>query len=265
MKRYKQFAPLVISEFEVSEWEHPEHNHNHYELIFIMQGSGKHIINSQAVNYQCGAVFLLGPEEQHYFEIEKQTHFVYIKFTDLYIHQANGMSGSGLRCLEYLIKSRETHLAGFNFKAKDRAIVNNVFAVILSMKEDALRNEELIWTQVLVLAHLLQRNMPEIKANQYRTKDMQAVFCYIHKHIYQPEKLKARVMAAHFNFTKDYIGPYFKKNTGTTLRDYIGNYRNKLIRKRLDDGRLGLKQIAAEFGLTDESHVSKIVKHNGIG
>jgi AraC family transcriptional regulator, L-rhamnose operon regulatory protein RhaS len=260
MKRYKQFEPVVISEFEVSRWRHPVHNHNHYELIFIKEGSGEHIINLHPVRYSSGDVFLLGPAEEHYFEIDQKTRFIYLKFTDLYIHREEGVSVSGIQHLEYLIKSRETHLSGFRFTEDDRISVSKLFEVITSLKTDVLRNEQLIWMQVLTLAHILQRNMPEIKANQHRTKDMQAIFCYIHKHIYNPGQLKAKVMADHFRYTKDYIGPYFKKNTGLNLKNYIDDYRVSLIRQRIDRGRFGLKQIAAEFGLTDESHVSKLLK-----
>jgi AraC family L-rhamnose operon regulatory protein RhaS len=260
MKRYKQFEPVVISDFEVSDWIHPLHTHNHYELIYIKSGIGNHIINSKSIKYNDGCVFLLGPEEEHYFEIERITRFVYLKFTDLYIHQDEGIFSSGLRHLEYLIKSRETHLSGFIFNDADQVTITRIFDVIISMKKGVLRNEDLIWMQVLTLAHILQRNMPEIRSNEHRTKDMQAVFCYIHKHIYYPEKLKAQVMAEHFKFTKDYIGQYFKTNTGMTIRDYVGRYRVSLIRQRLDSGRFGLKQIASEFGLTDESHVSKLLK-----
>jgi AraC family L-rhamnose operon regulatory protein RhaS len=260
MKRYKQFAPVLISDFEVSEWVHPSHNHNHYELIYIKTGSGNHIINSHCIKYNEGSVFLLGPEEEHYFEIEQKTHFVYLKFTDLYIHRDEGMFNSGLQHLEYLIKSRETHVSGFAFKDDDQIIISRIFDVIIAMKESLLLNEELIWMQVLTLASILQRNMPEIRSNEHRTKDMQAVFCYIHKHIYFPEKLKAQIMAENFKFTKDYMGQYFKANTGTTIRDYISDYRGSLIKQRVDSGRFGLKQIASEFGLTDESHVSKLLK-----
>jgi AraC family L-rhamnose operon regulatory protein RhaS len=260
MKKYKQFAPVLISDFEVSEWIHPLHNHNHYELIYIKSGAGNHIINSHSIKYNDGYVFLLGPEEEHYFEIERTTRFVYIKFTDLYIYQDEGLTNSGLRHLEYLIKSRETHLAGFNLNVQDQVTIDRVFDVIISMKKEVLRNETLIWMQVLTLAHILQRNMPEIRSNEHRSRDMQAVFCYIHKHIYYPEKLKAQVMAKHFHFTKDYIGQYFKTNTGITMRNYISDYRGSLIRQRIDSGRFGLKQIALEFGLTDESHVSKLLK-----
>jgi AraC family L-rhamnose operon regulatory protein RhaS len=260
MKRYKQFAPVLISDFEVSEWVHPSHNHNHYELIYIKSGSGNHIINSHCIKYKEGFVFLLGPEEEHYFEIATKTHFVYIKFTDLYIHKEEGMSNSGLRHLEYLIKSRETHVSGFAFQDDDQVIISRIFEVIIAMKNSLLLNEDLIWMQVLTLASILQRNMPEVRSNEHRTKDMQAVFCYIHKHIYYPEKLKAQIMAENFKFTKDYMGQYFKANTGLTLRDYISDYRGSLIKQRVDSGRFNLKQIASEFGLTDESHVSKLLK-----
>jgi AraC-like DNA-binding protein len=125
-----------------------------------------------------------------------------------------------------------------------------------------LQNEALIWTQILVLSDIMQRNMPEIKNSAQRSKDIQSIFCYLHKYIYQPKNLKANVMAAHFNLSEDYIGPYFKRNTGITLRQYIHGYRQNLIQQRIESGRFGLKQIASEFGLVDESHVSKLMRES---
>jgi len=261
MKRYKQFEPLLISDFEVLKWQHPVHNHNHYELIYIRRGSGMHFINSVPIKYQQGNVFLLGPEEEHYFEVIEKTRFIYLKFTDVYIHQHDVLN-STVKHLEYLIKSRETHHSGFSLSRADQTTVDLLFDVIISLKNDLMRNEHVIWMQMLALSAILQRNMPEIKTSLNRNREMQAVFCYIHKHIYSPENLKAEVMARHFHFASDYMGPYFKRNTGITLRKYIGEYRNSLIRQRLHSGRFTLKQLAAEFGLTDESHVSKLLKNN---
>ncbi|WP_183576758.1 AraC family transcriptional regulator [Mucilaginibacter sp. X5P1] len=259
MKHYKQFQPLVISEFETAKWMHPEHNHNHYELIFIQHGKGMHNINGNQIDYTKGDIFLVGPDEEHYFEIGTITQFIFIKFTDLYIHQLNSGSTYGLQELEYLIKSRETHFSGFNLSQVDRQTAQAIIYVILSLKQDIFLNERLIWLQLLALAALLQRNMPELKTALNRTRDMQAVFCYLHKYVYTPSKLRAPVIAAHFNTTADYIGPYFKRNTGMTLRDYISAYRKTLIKQRIESGNYNLKNIANEFGLTDESHVRKIL------
>ncbi|QXV63833.1 AraC family ligand binding domain-containing protein [Mucilaginibacter sp. 21P] len=260
MKRYKQFQPLIISAFEVSEWPHPVHQHNHYELIYIRHGAGLHQIGGNELIYGQGDIFLIGPDDVHSFSISTPTKFVFIKFTDVYVHQVNAGSAFGLRQLEYLIRSRETHLSGFNLTDVDRITIAGIIQVILSLKQDELHNEQLIWLQVLTIAAILQRNMPELKAAAGRSRDMQAVFCYVHKHIYTPAKLRSKVIASQFNTTADYIGPYFKRNAGITLREYIAFYRKSLIKKRLDTGTYSLKQIAAEFGLTDESHVSKLLK-----
>jgi AraC family L-rhamnose operon regulatory protein RhaS len=265
MKRYKQFEPLIIEDFEATEWLHPMHQHNHYELICIRKGWGTHIIQENPIPYQEGDIFLIGPDEAHAFEIAELTRFVFIKFRDVYIQQTDtnqqaGIGTSfGLQHLEYLIKSRETHLSGFHLSPGDQCTADAIIQVILSLKQEILSNEPLIWLQVLALAVLLHRNMPELRTTISRSRDMQAIFCYLHKYIYTPEKLRSPVVAAHFNTAPDYIGPYFKRNTGFTLREYIGSYRKTLIRHRMDSGNYSLKQIALEFGLTDESHVSKIM------
>ena len=260
MKNYKQFESLVIEAFESAAWQHPVHRHNHYELIFIQSGEGTHYINGIALPYAADDVFLIGPGEEHFFEIASSTKFVFIKFTDKIIHQVNPGSSYGLQQLEYLMKSRETHLSGFQIDPADVKPVRHLLETILSLSTDMFANEKLIWLQVMAIAVLLQRNMPELKAGEHRSRDIQAVFCYLHKYIYSPDQLRSAVMAAQFNTTADYIGPYFKRNTGITIRDYIRSYRKKLIAHRVAGGGYSLKQIAAEFGLTDESHVSRLLK-----
>jgi len=260
MKRYRQFDPVLVSEFKASEWIHPEHNHNHYEFIFIVHGRGTHVINGHTVPYQSGAVFFIGPEEYHYFEIKLETHFIFFKFTDAYSHWHAADSGVLTRNLEYLVKSRETHQHGFPLLAADLLTVRLLFQVVASLKHDTFANQDLIWYQLLGIATILMRNMPELQVGGARSRELQAMFCYIHKNIYTPNLLKSQVMAPHFNISPDYLGTYFKRHVGMTIRAYILRYRNTLIRQRIAAGRMILKEIAHEFGLTDVSHLSKILQ-----
>ncbi|MBB6498724.1 AraC family ligand binding domain-containing protein [Pedobacter cryoconitis] len=260
MKRYRQFQPVIISSFEVKKWAHPVHNHNHYELIYIKKGSGDHYLNKEIITYAQGNLFLLGPEDEHYFKIRESTHFVFLKFTDLYLHGEEQFKEQWVREMEYLIKNRETRLSRFELNVQDQLVIGQIYEVIISLKHSLVANERLVWLQIMAIATLLKRNLPEITATPQKNREMEAVFAYIHEYIYNPGKLKAEIMAKQFHTTADYIGPYFKRNTGLTLRDYIGDYRKTLIRKRMESGHYSLKQIAAEFGLTDESHVSKLLK-----
>lgn len=262
MKQYRQFRPVLISDFEVSEWTHPVHKHNHYEFIYIGKGSGIHHVNGTTLPYESGNLFFLGPDDEHYFKIDQPTRFVYIKFTDEYLHQLDTYYYKGMQQLEYLIKRPDLHYSGFSFTKEDKKTIDHLFNVIISLKHDIPGNEELIWMQLISTAHILQRNLPEIADHAGQPKNMQALFCYIHKFIYSPEKIRSSELARQFNTTEDYIGRYFRKHAGITLRDYVQQYRNTLIQKRLDNGQYSLKQIANEFGLTDESHVIKLLKRS---
>lgn len=82
MRRYLQYEPFNIYSFEAKEWEHPVHKHNHCEIIFIREGKGKHVINSNTFSYTSGDVFLLGQEDSHYFEIDRPTAFCFIRFME---------------------------------------------------------------------------------------------------------------------------------------------------------------------------------------
>ncbi|WP_343557869.1 AraC family ligand binding domain-containing protein [Sphingobacterium sp.] len=258
MKRYRQFEPVLISSIKMLEWKHPEHNHNHYEFIFIREGLGRHIINGHPYPYEGGMIFLLGPDDQHYFEIEQYTHFVYLKFTDAYLGHNLPGSGTAIQQLEYLIKSRETHQTGFQLAGEDKSAVELIFDLLVLCRKAQTGNQELIWLQLFSIVHILQRNMPELRSNNFRSRDLQAMFCYIHKNIYDPNRLRSNVMAQHFNIANDYLGIYFKRQAGITLRNYIQNYRRTLISQRITAGRVTLKEIAVEFGLTDVSHLTKI-------
>jgi len=59
VKRYIQHDLLKISHLVTTNWQHPEHNHNHFEIIFIHRGNGRHYISGTAYGYTAGSVFLL--------------------------------------------------------------------------------------------------------------------------------------------------------------------------------------------------------------
>jgi AraC family L-rhamnose operon regulatory protein RhaS len=176
------------------------------------------------------------------------------------MHQVIPGSSSGPQQLENLMKSSETHLSCFRIESDDIIAVKYLLEIILSLPKEMFGNGNLIWQQVLAIAVLLHRNMPELRGGAKQSRDIQAIFCYLHKHIYNPELLRSPAMATQFNTTADYIGSYFQRKAGTTIRDHVRTYRKMLIMRRVAS-RYSLKQIAAEFGLTDESHVCRLLKN----
>jgi AraC-like DNA-binding protein len=83
---------------------------------------------------------------------------------------------------------------------------------------------------------------------------------YIQQNIFDPQNLRAEKLSAHFNISLNYLGRYFKKQTGETLQSYIANYKLRLIETRLLHSDMRINEIAYEFHFTDESHLNRVFK-----
>lgn len=83
---------------------------------------------------------------------------------------------------------------------------------------------------------------------------------YIQTNIYQPDKIKTKVISRHFGISANYLGRYFKKHLHETMQQYILNYKLKLVENRLLHSEMRISEIVTELGFTDESHLNKLFK-----
>lgn len=90
--------------------------------------------------------------------------------------------------------------------------------------------------------------------------DNDQIISYIHQNIYKPKLVQIKTIAEHFNISQSYFGTYFKRNFSISYREYCNKLRTQLIEKRILNKHLSMKQIAYEFGFTDESHLSNYFK-----
>ena len=98
-KRFFITKDLDVLEFEsVNEWGYARHKHNFFELTFILQGRGQHILNNSSINYKKGDVFFLTPKDEHEFVVATPTKFGILKFTEqLFLEKANLTSSTHWR------------------------------------------------------------------------------------------------------------------------------------------------------------------------
>lgn len=72
--------------------------------------------------------------------------------------------------------------------------------------------------------------------------------------------LRQEVLSSKFNLSQNYIGEFFKKQTGESLQQFIINYKLNLVQLRVSYSDLTIGEIADELGFTDESHLSRLFK-----
>ena len=210
-------------------------------------------------------MFLITPTDCHSFEVMETTTFFFLRFNDIYVRQS-GLSSGKIRNLEFILQNAN-HKPGCILKnLVDKKLVEPLVDAVLRENESPdLYNQELIHQYVNTLIVLVARNIAKflhIDLNENTNQQTADILNFIQANIYYPEKLRTEYLCSRFTISVNYLGKYFKQQTGSTLQRYITGYRQNLIEHRLihSDKRLG--EIADEFGFTDESHLNKFFKNN---
>ncbi len=263
MKR-NQFEPLVIHEFEEKVFHLPVHSHTYYELIYIFKGSGIHLLNNNRIPYKAGDLFVISPDDEHYFEIRKSTRFAFIKFTDSYFNGKNSLSPDAFLVTspEDIMRNKLLKEIKLQMDEPCRSILRNTVENIVAYNcRKDIASSPLVYYQILSVFGLIREAAAKLNVRIDKGQpDKEAMISYIHQHIYAPGQIQVKNIAAHFNISPSYFSSYFKRNFELSYREYINDYRLKLIEKRIASGTFTMKQIADEFGFTDESHLSHFFK-----
>lgn len=265
MKKLKQFDTLVIHEFEEKVFHLPVHSHTYYEIIYIFKGSGIHHLNNNQLLYKAGDLFLIAPEDEHYFEIKNATRFAFIKFTDSYFSTKNHLAPDAffLSKPEAMMRHKLLKEVKLTLEEPCKTILRNTIENIVAYNCRAdVATSPLLYYQVLSVFGLVKEAVAKLDIRiDNGVPDKEALISFIHQHIYEPDKIQVKNIAAHFNIATNYFSAYFKRNFNISYREYVNSYRTKLIEKRITGGQLTLKQISAEFGFADESHLSHFFRN----
>jgi len=259
-----QFDQLVIHDFEEKVFHLPVHGHTYYELVYIRKGTGIHLLNNTRLPYSAGDLFIISPEDQHYFEISKSTHFTFIKFTDSYFagHQINRPDELILSTPEAIMGNKLLKEVKLKMDEPCVSILRKTIENIVdyNCRKDV-SSSPLVYYQVLSIFGLICEAAAKlsIRIDDGRP-DKEELISYIHQHIYEPALLQVKHIAPYFNIAASYFSDYFKRNFEISYRNYVSEYRMKLIEKRLQIPAMTIKQIADEFGFNDESHLSNYFK-----
>lgn len=268
MKRYKQYSPFVVLEFEAEVWEHPVHKHNYYEIIFIGAGEGLHTINDATFPYKANDVFLLSPEDYHSFSISQPTSFCFFKFTELVFGKANTTveHRKWFERIEAVIAAPNQLPGAVPFKHNDRLHAESLSRMVLNEHHHpSCYSDQIISDCMSVLISIVARNICymynetgiEQKSDSEQVNKM---LTYIRHNVYDADKISALAIAREFGMSKNYVGIFFRKNTGDTLQSYILNYKLMLAENRIRNSAFAITDIAYDLGFTDVSHLNKLFK-----
>lgn len=266
MAKFKQFNPLEILDFQETDFHLTIHSQNYFELVYIYEGKGIHQINQNKFSYTSGDLFVISPEDQHDFIMQRKTRVICIKFTNDYfsIKEHSKFQDYMNNNPESIMNSRILKEVKLKFTSEFRKILRQTIDHILlyNTRYDAAISS-VVFHQILSIFGIIKETMDTMSLNGTdHLPEKEQLVSYIHQNIYDPDKIKIKCIASQFNISTTYFSAYFKRNFEMGYRDYFNQYRIMLINKRLESGQISLKQIADEFGFNDESHFSHFYKNN---
>ncbi|MDM1072567.1 helix-turn-helix transcriptional regulator [Empedobacter brevis] len=266
MKRIFSNHSLNVFELELNEWPYGKHTHNFCELILVKQGKGFHTINETKFPYSKGDIFLLTPEDYHFFEIDSPTVLLYIKFTEQVFSEKQGWIKSGWTdpASLYLFKS---HMV-IGSIIKDKKDTKKIFGISEILLEEytshKLYSREFILELfgaiiIIILRHLVQQDPKRSLAEKEREK-INEVLAYIRMNINKESKLTLSAIAQEFNISVNYIGEYLRIHTGNGFKKIIMETRLERASVLLKQSALSIAEIAEKTGFADASHMNKSFK-----
>ena len=250
-------------EIEIKNLDHfPERKRkiNFFELIYVVSGTGVQHVNGNQFSYKGGNLFLLTPEDAYSFDIFLPTCFFFIRFNDYYIRNDKDT----VQCMESILQNA-SHRPGCILKNKtDKPLVAFLMKSMMAEQEHqqiyfTRITEQIVNTIITIVARNIALKLPK-KIKENTGELVLEMLHFIQQHIFEPTLLSVERLSTQFKMAPNYLGRYFKKQTGDTLQGYIANYKVRLIEARLLHSNMRINEIAIELHFTDESHLNRTFK-----
>ena len=198
---------------------HPLHQHDFYEIEYITEGSGTHLINDKSYSVQKGDLLFITPMDFHGFEtqnIKTITLHFFAKDMSPEIAQILGflnadiVKGVGEKTvadLEYLVKV---------FKANRNYAILQIKNVIEIIVLDLFGSKAFSFEQ------------------KYASDSVSQAIGYININFRQ--EITLNVIKDRFNISPAYFSREFKRRTGMCFNDYLAEKRFDYAKKLLRNG-----------------------------
>lgn len=224
----------------------PLHAHDFYEMVCVSSGSGMHVIDGISWPISCGSVFVVAPNEEHYFEKVEKLSLLNI-----------------LMRPEFLTDRLLALLSSFapekQFMATHQTIVHSAFYTNLLNEEltkDLAHRPIMLETLLAQLAIFLQRgHVSQAAKNCAKEDSIIYLLNYLH-HNYANTQLSINYLAQKFNMQKRMLERKVQSITALTPNDYITHVRLCHAMNLLVTSEQSITDIAYLCGFNDSNYFS---------
>ena len=238
------------------------HSHDFHKIVMFISGDVTYHIEGKAYKLEPGDILLVGSTEIHKPQIspdriyERIVLWVYPDF----LEKNNTSNTNLLQCFQ-LAKERQQHL--IRLEGDRNVVVMGILEKLeKTLSSNDYGNDVLARGQFLQLMVMINRLYPKV-GNEYGIncydEGISKIISFINSNI--QEELSIDNIAGRFFMSRYSLMHKFKKETGSTVYDYIVRKRISMAKILIRKG-MAISQIAQECGFGDYSSFERSFKKN---
>jgi AraC-like DNA-binding protein len=238
------------------------HRLNFYNLIFIEQGSGKHLIDFDEYDFAAGSFILVHPDQVQAFDLTADTKGKVLLFTESFVDQVlNNMR---------VPRFTANHL-GVNYQPVFQPVDDGLPSSVLLMGElfkelvNPERNELILMHLFSCLLLTLRRAQYEVSQSELSTSQTDKLTRFLALlHNDFTTIRDAKLYADKLHITYKTLNLVCKRGLGQTAKELIDAHTVLEAKRRLVIDNCSTQQLAGDLGFNDASNFVKYFKkHTG--
>jgi len=227
------------------------HWHEHYEIEYIIEGKGVHIVGNREFPMLPGNLHFMVPTDFHELKIEEPLRIIKIMFDE------NDINAAVFNTL-----SEAAGTTNLLFEGEDKVRFDTLMK--LCREESEIFKSSPHYPRIMKnLVECVLLNIVDFCAKNNLCKDdavamdsgMGLVLAYIHRNFRKPITLKSVAEYSHFSPT--YFSRVFHKSMGVTFKEYITSLRMEYAKKLLQSQQVSVSEAAQMCGYPEPCHFSR--------
>lgn len=229
------------------------HTHDYIEMLYIVDGSGTHIIDSAEYPLQCGAFFMIDLGHSHNLIFEKEAHYYDLYFSKEFLQTFYPIYEN--ESSAYTLFLGEHWVPSTYFNTCQLSHIENILTQLNN--EASLRrplSKSFLHALISLLFLEIYRQISSHKRNaSIHNPDfvLPRIADYINQHF--TERIKLHDVALKYNYNPAYFGRLFKKTYGMSFEDYIKLQRLEYAIDLLKSTTLSIDIVIDKIGYNNRS------------
>jgi AraC-like DNA-binding protein len=248
----------------------PWHYHPEYEIVLVLESTGKRFVGSSITDFKAGDLCMIGSYLPHYYRNDEDFYNKDTKFKarSLVIHFLEDFWGKDFLNLPDLLKIKtllKKAERGLILKGKTKSAVG---ALMQKMLHASGSDKILLLLQTLNLIEKSKERSVILPigfvplVNEHVEDRINDVYSYTIKNFYK--KIDTKEIASIACLSKHSFCRYFKIKTGKTYTNFLHEIRIKHACKLLTESNLSTSQISNECGFVNFANFFRYFKqHTG--